>query len=137
MHGTKNNPIVDIGKLSKAITHEWGSRQAVFNTAGKLHDEKTTNKVMECLWTIIDEAFEHSRKNMSSIPASKSLLDFIREKVEATKLDRHDKEACLEMSKLWGAYVGDSIQSQSLKFLFLEECIEGSTYFFSISTNIC
>lgn len=127
MHGTKNNPIVDISNLSGTTTHEWEGRQSVFSTTGKLHDEKSTAKISECLWAIIDEAFEYSRKNMSSIPADKSLLDFFQEKIDATSLDKQEKEACLEMSRLWGAYVGDSIETQSLRFLFLEECIEGST----------
>lgn len=126
MHGTQNNPIIDISKLSKAITHEWGSRQTIFSTAGTPHDDKTIDKITNCLWNIIDEAFEHSRINKYNIPANESLLDFILKKLETANLDQHEKDACLEMSKLWGAYVGDSIQSQSLRFLFLEECLEGS-----------
>ncbi|KAK2758969.1 hypothetical protein FQN54_003067 [Arachnomyces sp. PD_36] len=129
MHGTKNNPIVEICNESGTKKHEWDSRQSVFSSTGELHDEKTTNKISECLWTIIDEAFEYSRNHMSSIPAEKSLLDFIQEKIQATGLNQHEKEACVELSRLWGAYVGDSIQTQSLRFLFLEECIEGNNVF--------
>lgn len=29
---------------------------------------------------------------------------------------------------MWGAYVGDGVELQSLKFFYLEDCIEGGTY---------
>ena len=74
----------------------------------------------------MDQAFEYSRKNKMNIPADRSLLDFFKEKLETVNLDQNEKEACLEMSRIWGSYVGDSIQRQSLRFLHLEECIEGS-----------
>ncbi|KAK5150390.1 hypothetical protein LTR16_012680, partial [Cryomyces antarcticus] len=33
------------------------------------------------------------------------------------------------MAEMWGAFVGTSIQRQSLKFFWLEECIEGENLF--------
>ena len=36
-----------------------------------------------------------------------------------------ERELVLGMSQMWGAYVGDSVDRQSLKFFFLEDCING------------
>ena len=36
-----------------------------------------------------------------------------------------ERELVLGMSQMWGAYVGDPVDRQSLKFFFLEDCING------------
>jgi hypothetical protein len=87
-----------------------------------------TVKLAEWMWTIIDEAFEYSNRYKDIIPADKSLLDFCHEQIEKTNFTQEEKDACIEFSRFWGAYVGDPIERQSLKFFCLEECIEGSKY---------
>lgn len=83
-------------------------------------------KISEFLWTTIDEAFEYSNKHKDTISPDQSLLDFFREQVEKTGFSPVEKEACIQYCKLWGAYVGDPVERQSLKFFCLEECIDGS-----------
>jgi hypothetical protein len=78
------------------------------------------------VWTTISEAFEYSNSHGESIPADKSLLDFVRERVQQTKFSDEEKDLCLDACKLWGAYVGDQADRQSLKFFRLEECVDGS-----------
>lgn len=78
------------------------------------------------MWSIIDKALDYSRKNTDIISPNKSLFDYIQEEVASTNLPGLEKEACIEMSKLWGSYVGSPIDRQSLKFFFLEDCLDGS-----------
>ena len=37
-------------------------------------------------------------------------------------------ELVLGMSEMWGAYVGDRVDLQSLKYFFLEDCIDGGRH---------
>ena len=37
-------------------------------------------------------------------------------------------ELVLGMSQMWGAYVGDRVELQSLKYFYLEDCIEGGRH---------
>jgi len=40
----------------------------------------------------------------------------------------YQKTLVLSMSEMWGAYVGDRVERQSLKFFFLEDCIESGKF---------
>jgi hypothetical protein len=91
-----------------------------------LLDEATTMKLAEWMWTTVDEGFEFSTKNKDSIPSSMSLYDFCCNRLEKTDFTAEQKAACKEFSKFWGAYVGEPVERQSMKFFCLEECIEGS-----------
>ena len=128
IHGTEKNPIADISALSKSITHSWEGGQAIIDRNGHPVDKKMATKAIDFMWMTIDRAYKYSRTNIDTIPSSKSLWDFFVEELEKTGASQAEKEACLELSKLWGAYIGAPINRQSLKFFFLEECIDGSTY---------
>ncbi|KAK2845253.1 hypothetical protein FQN49_005901 [Arthroderma sp. PD_2] len=129
IHGTRNNPLVEISKRSNTITDSWDGLQATFDTSGKLLDPALCTKVADFMWMTIDRAFTLSQKDCASIPSSKSLLDFFKEELEKTSFSQMEKDACLESSKMWGAYIGSPIESQSLKFFLLEECLEGTNLF--------
>lgn len=109
--------------------NDWDGRQAIFDTTGSLCDEKTTNKILNFVWTTIEEAFQYSNRFKDEIPVDKSLLDFFKEQVAKTNFTQAEKDACIETSRMWGAYVGDSVDKQSLKFFCLEECIDESKHF--------
>lgn len=129
IHGARNNPIADLSTSSKTITHAWGGLQNVIDTSGEPLDEKLIGKISDFIWTTVEDAYEYSRSNKNSIPADKSLFDFIKERLEKAEFSEVEKEKCLELSKLWGSYIGSPIDRQSLRFFFLEECLEGSMSF--------
>jgi hypothetical protein len=109
-----------------------GGEHVLFSQKGHpIHDDVNA-KVQEFVWTTISEAFEYSNRHGESIPAEQSLHDFFRERVQQTKFSDEEKEICLDACKLWGAYVGDQVDRQSLKFFRLEECVDGSKCFVSI-----
>jgi hypothetical protein len=129
IHGTDSNPIANIALGSNTKLHEWDESQSIFNPSGDLCDDALATKITEWMWTIIEEAFEYSNKYKDIIPAHKSLSDFFREKIEETDFTQEEKDMCIELSKTWGAYVGDPVERQSLKFFRLEECIDGNNFF--------
>ncbi|GIK01639.1 hypothetical protein Aspvir_005677 [Aspergillus viridinutans] len=129
IHGTENNPIAGVAEVTGTTIEDFEGEQIIFSRDGKLVDEVTSTKISEFLWSTIDEAFEYSNAHNDSIPPDQSLLDFFKERVSKTGLSPEEKALCIETCKLWGAYVGDSIERQSLKFFCLEECIDGNNFF--------
>jgi hypothetical protein len=96
-----------------------------------------SRKYNELMWSdgVIADAFRLSNEHFSSIDAQKSLYDFFVEKSETMFLDDSKEEAnrkrstFLSLSRIWSTYVGSPITRQSLKFFWLEECIEGENPF--------
>jgi len=137
IHGTNNNPILDLARETKTKVMSWDGRQSVFNHLGNHLPEQEAAENTEHVWTIIERAMELSNKDSASLPAEKSLYDFFQEQVtQAFPAGAgHDAEAenkrriILDMAEMWGAFVGSPIQRQSLKFFWLEECIDGENLF--------
>lgn len=119
-----HNPIIAIAEATKTTLQDFELGQFVFSKDGKLLDRETTTKLSDFLWTTIEDAFEYSNKHKDTIPSDRSLLDFFLEMIEGADFSPAEKEACIETCKLWGAYVGDSVERQSLKFFCLEECVD-------------
>ncbi|OQD81285.1 hypothetical protein PENANT_c028G03640 [Penicillium antarcticum] len=128
IHGAGENPIMDIAKATGTIVHDPEGGNIKFSREGQLIDETVTSKVEGFVWTTISEAFEYSNRHGDSIPAEKSLFDFFGERVGQSDLSDTEKELALDASKLWGAYVGEPIEGQSLRFFRLEECVDGSNF---------
>jgi hypothetical protein len=125
IHGARNNPIADIGKWTNTIAHELDGSLSIIDTFGNRIDKKTTRAITNFLWATVEQAFAYSDSSSGIIPSSKSLFDYFKEEVRKTDLSQSEKEACLELSKSWGAYIGSSVDRQSLKFFFLEDGLEG------------
>lgn len=45
--------------------------------------------------------------------------------IDVEKLSDEQRRRVLQMAEMWGAFVGGKTSTQSLKYLWLEECIEG------------
>jgi hypothetical protein len=130
IHGTNDNPILDIANDTKTAVGSWDTRSYVFDQDGRplpLVDGEIYSSMM---WDIIQEAFSYSNKNTATISPDESLWDFFKKEVilriPDSKPDFEQKrEFVFQMAEMWGAFVGSPIFSQSLKFFWLEECIEG------------
>ena len=117
------------------ILHEWPERQVVFDSDGSRIPDQDIPEIAEGFWGIVADAFKYSAENTKTIPASRSLMDFVREQVAEKYQDETEEVAtkkrvhiCRE-AEMWGAFVGSAVQRQSLKFFWLEECIEGENPF--------
>ncbi|KAK8214832.1 hypothetical protein M8818_002415 [Zalaria obscura] len=137
IHGSTGNPIQRIAEQTGTQLHAWDETQAVINTDGKSLSPEEAGEYAQILWDdgMISAAFRYSEEQGSSIPSSRSLLDFFREKAEAYFTDlpadeaKRKRETLLNVASMWGAYVGSPIERQSLKFFWLEETIEGENPF--------
>lgn len=117
----------------------WDGRQSVFDHLGKLMPGKEATENTEIVWGIIEQAMKLSNEESATIPAEKSLFNFFEEQVEqmfpsevegvVDKDAQRKQKTILQMSEMWGAFVGSPIHTQSLKFFWLEECIDGENLF--------
>ena len=117
------------------VLHDWPERQVVFDSDGSRIPDQDVPEIAEGFWGIVADAFKYSAENTKNIPTSRSLMDFVREQVAEKYKDETEEVAtkkrvrvCRE-AEMWGAFVGSAVQTQSLKFFWLEECIEGENPF--------
>ncbi|KAH7050245.1 hypothetical protein B0J12DRAFT_573396 [Macrophomina phaseolina] len=142
IHGTDDNPILDLAKETGTITHNWDGRQCIYDQYGAQLSETEATDASETIWSIIGDGMEFSKQHSASIPASKSLLDYVKEKTstlytdedeQSKHLDEKTKEEkrnmLLKIAEMWGAFVGSPLERQSLRFFWLEECIDGENLF--------
>jgi hypothetical protein len=129
IHGTDDNPILDLAKETCTPTHTLGEQTNIFDKNGKTL--QGGNQLMETMWGIIVQAFKHSGENTANIDPEESLYDFFIKKSQELFTGEDDSEQkrkmLLQMAELWGAFVGSPVERQSLKFFWLEECIDGGT----------
>lgn len=133
IHGTNNNPILDLARLTRTATGSWDTQLYIVGDDGKLLSIKDGERYAEMMWGVILDAFCYSNKYSAEIDPSESLLDFFRRRVvdiipETEGHYQRQRDIVLQMADLWGAYVGSPIARQSLKFFWMEECIEGGTF---------
>lgn len=134
IHGTESNPILDIAKRTNTVVGSWDSGSYVFNESGELYDVKEAEKYSAMMWDIVQEAFKHSNRNSAEIDPTQSLLDFFKTKLVELipdTIEGWERKRCivLQMANLWGAFVGSPVERQSLKFFWLEECIDGENLY--------
>jgi hypothetical protein len=129
--------MLDLAKETNTTTMDWDGRQSIFDHLGKQMPEKDANENTELVWEIIESAMRYSNEESATIPAERSLYDYFEEKVqtmipgemEGDEDVKKRRETVLKMAEMWGAFVGSPIQSQSLKFFWMEECIDGENLF--------
>ena len=130
IHGTTDNPIMDLVKETKTAVGVWDNHSCIYDEDGTLLSAEEGEKFSTLMWNIIEDAFEYSNKHGSEIDPQKSLGNFFQEQVVERIPDSEEgferaRHILLQMAELWGNFVGSPLSTQSLKFFWLEECIEG------------
>lgn len=126
IHGTERNPILDLAnETASTIFHPDDDSKLAYDELGHPLEEEKASKHSDLVWGIIDSAFEYSNRESASIPQGLSLMDYFRSSLKEMELDNDSSIIVLQMARIWGDYIGDPIEKQSLKYLWLEECIDG------------
>ncbi|KAJ9614559.1 hypothetical protein H2200_002696 [Cladophialophora chaetospira] len=130
IHGTKGNPIMHLAEKTGTVVMEPEENQALFDTEGKRRSDAEAVDLSSKLWEMIVDAFKYSDEQSAEIDPQLSLYEFFKSKLDEEKgLDRRKRDDLLHEAQMWGPFVGDAVERQSLKFFFLEECIEGENVF--------
>ncbi|KAL9614235.1 MAG: hypothetical protein Q9167_001256 [Letrouitia subvulpina] len=134
---TGYNPIVELAKETGTPLHLWKESTLVVDGDGHLVDSSEANKALKQVWEILEAAIEYSTHHSEEIHYSASLFSFFEswcnQAVQAGDMNKREMELVLGMSQMWGAYVGDHVELQSLRYFYLEDCINGDDCF--IPTN--
>lgn len=130
IHGTDNNPILDLAKQTSTAFGTWADESYVFNEDGEPYSSEEGESYSTMMWDIVQAAFKHSNKCSAEIDPNESLLDFFKATLkelipESTDDWRRKREVVLKMADLWGAWVGSPVERQSLRFFWLEETLDG------------
>ncbi|KAH7325863.1 hypothetical protein B0I35DRAFT_474594 [Stachybotrys elegans] len=134
IHGTNDNPMMDLAKQTDTGVGSWDTHSYAYDEDGQRFQLDESEKLSTTMWDIIQAAFKHSNKNTGDIDAQESLYDFFCKKVvemvpDAEQDYAKQRKLILQLCEQWGAFVGSPIARQSLKFFWLEECIEGENLF--------
>lgn len=136
------NPILQAATETNTPLHHWNDKQLIYDSSGEALDHDETDKLSTILWDIIDEAFVFSAnarqadQTSASIPEKDSLYDYISRKALERLPDDHEREILLRMSEMFGAYVGEPVWAQSLRFAWLEECCGGGEHIISVQAKL-
>ena len=97
----------------------------VYDAHSNLVDCQQVSESFNLLWEILAEAFRYSNENCEHVPPDVSLKDFFKDRLLVRQLDAKTQSFILELAEIWGAFVGDAFEKQSLKWFWLEECLDG------------
>ena len=126
---TGNNPIIRLAKETETPLHLWKENALLVDRQGHVVDAAEANKILKQVWEVLERATEHSTDHSQSISPDKSLYSFFKDHcdqaLQSEMMSQHERDLVLGMSEMWGAYVGDRVERQSLRYFFLEDCIEG------------
>ena len=128
VHGTENNPIVRLAAETKTAIANLGEESVYFGCDGEPVDEEKVEKLDEIIWDIIGEAFAYSNKSCANISPELSLRDWFEKQLPKRYFSEEDTALVMRMAQLWGSFIGDSWEKQSLKWFWLEECLDGGQY---------
>ncbi|KAH6968376.1 hypothetical protein DER45DRAFT_476172 [Fusarium avenaceum] len=121
IHGTDDNPMLDLAKQTNTVVGDWDSTSCVFTESGELLSLKDGEKYSTIVWDIVQDAFKHSNSNSQDINSKESLHDFfvqrVAEKVPDTEADHERKRSLImQISEMWGAFIGSPIYRQKNLF---------------------
>jgi len=124
------HPIYKLASDTDTPVHHWNNNQLIYDSEGNQLPDDVTDRLSTLLWNIIEDAFKfseeaHAKNGGKDIPAQDSLHDFIKANVDKYFVDDTEVPILLQMSEMFGAYVGEPIWKQSLRFAWMEECCGG------------
>lgn len=128
IHGTLDNPILSLAKKTGTVLSAVEDSMCVFDQNGKALSHDKTTQISDLMWDIITEAFKYSNGNSANISPERSLKDFFSDQVITKGLTEEDQNLVLQMAEMWGGFIGDPLERQSLKNFWLEECLDGGEY---------
>lgn len=125
IHGTLADPILKLAKETRTALCSAEGSTCAYDERGDLIEKGKADSLFELVWSIISDAFQKSNESFSTIPSSTSLKDYFVERISPRDLSDGDKKLVYQLAETWGTFIGDPLEKQSLKFFWLEECLDG------------
>lgn len=126
IHTSGHNPLLRLAEETKTPLHSWNRRSHVYDEDGQLVESSKADELSDLVWEIVDEALKFSEEHPDQIPETMNLFNFFQKRAQEIFPDEpRDQKLLLNMSQMWGAYIGHPIEKQSLKFAWMERCCVG------------
>lgn len=130
LSSTGTNPIVKLAEETRTPIHRWNQKTIIIDHEGNPVPSVRVEHALSTVWRILENALNYSKTNTANIPIHKSLFHYFMTEcasmVKRQIITPDDSQLILSMSEMWGAYIGAEVGSQSLRFFYLEDCIEDS-----------
>lgn len=125
IHGASSNPIAKLAKDTNTPLVSIDDNTRVYDPQGLPISSEETSTGFEKVWDLISDAFKYSNQDSSTIPSNRSLKDFFHERLLEQALGDKERNLVMLLAEIWGSFIGDSWEKQSLKWFWLEECLDG------------
>jgi len=124
---------MDLAKETKTPTSGFDAQTIMYDEDGMLIPIGDGIRCSEMMWAIIKKAFEYSNESSANIDPEMTLLDFFQEQIPhciPNSEEGYSRKRYIlrQLCEAWGAFVGSPIAKQSLKFFWLEECLDGGPW---------
>ncbi|EGX92289.1 amine oxidase [Cordyceps militaris CM01] len=134
IHGTTGNVILDLALQTGTGIDDIDDVSCAFDEAGHKLDAAESVKYETIMWEMIEEAFAYSATSEAEIDPKKSLMDFFKQKVPLKIPDGEPnaeakRKTIYHLCETWGSFIGSPVTRQSLRFFWLEECIDDENLF--------
>lgn len=130
IHGTNGNPMMKLAERTGTVVIEPEESGALYDTQGRRRSDAEAGDLSARIWGMVVDAFKHSDAHSATIDPQKSLYQYFQQVLDKDpSMDQKKRDDLLYEAQMWGPFVGDKVETQSLKFFFLEECIDGENVF--------
>ena len=123
VHGTKENPIADLAAASGTVMCAIPEHTLVFSPSGTVVSDDKVNTGLDRVWELISDAFRESNRRGDLIDPKTSLKDYFLDRLSDG--DESERSLILMLAEQWGGFIGDEWHKQSLRWFWLEECLDG------------
>ena len=124
-NGIDRNPMLQLAAATNSPLSNPAETANVYDSDGMLMHPQIVSDGFNTVWEILTDAFRYSNQHCAEIASDSSLKTFFREKLRASSLDGESQDTVLKLAEIWGGFVGDPVEKQSLRWLWLEECLDG------------
>ena len=129
IHGIQDNPFVALAEEARATTVACGAVYSICNSDGLWLPRDLADDRYNEVWEILEMAMEKSQHESKTISDSARMMDFFRCEVERRRPQSKQPEVyealMTQIVEMWGAFMGNDCERQSLKNLWLDTGLEG------------
>jgi len=129
IHGTDHNPFVDIARRTNTSTFGQEDIHSIFLGDGRYLSGEKAQRLYLRKEELFDQATAYSQENTNTIDPNVSLWDWYKQAVASQGLDHEEQDQLLQVGQDWGGYVGEAIETQSLRNLWMETSLPGGQFY--------
>ncbi|KAI0115494.1 hypothetical protein GGR51DRAFT_576510 [Nemania sp. FL0031] len=129
VHGADGNPIIGRAKETNTTTCSLDDSSLVYDSTGTAMSDEIMVEALDSTWALISAAFKYSKEQCENIAPELSLKDFFSKTLEEQNVSPEKRDITMLIGEIWGSFIGDPWETQSLKWFWLEECLSGDNIF--------